>query len=256
MANKKTKKENTKPVSEEKQQYTQEELEFARINLRKNFNERFSKWAVMEPEDADDDFIAQAKKDLEDAVEDQKKKTYNIGDAADGIALKTAEFLKEWNEKFNYWEKGSWRGLIRFNVVISEIIEKLKADDKMNLDIDYQTLIFLYNSMMNPSGIGLDTARQMAIFENYNEETDAPFEENIPVTYSGVLSKIIEHINYLGGIDKKLNILRTRLQYAYMGLKMTLKVTEIEEFVEFNDAVTDNGVAEATEEEIPDPDKN
>ena len=41
-----------------------------------------------------------------------------------------------------------------------------------------------------------------------------------------------------------------------MGLKMTLKVTEIEEFVEFNDAVTDNGVAEATEEEIPDPDKN
>ena len=137
MANKKTKKENTKPVSEEKQQYTQEELEFARINLRKNFNERFSKWAVMEPEDADDDFIAQAKKDLEDAVEDQKKKTYNIGDAADGIALKTAEFLKEWNEKFNYWEKGSWRGLIRFNVVISEIIEKLKADEKMNLDIDY-----------------------------------------------------------------------------------------------------------------------
>ena len=91
---------------------------------------------------------------------------------------------------------------------------------------------------------------------NYNEETDAPFEENIPVTYSGVLSKIIEHINYLGGIDKKLNILRTRLQYAYMGLKMTLKVTEIDEFVEFNDAVTDNGVAEATKEEIPDPDKN
>ncbi len=252
MANKKIKKENTKAANEEKQEYSQEELEFARISLRKNFNEKFSKWAVMEPEDADDDFIAVAKKDLEDAIENQKKKTYNIGDAADGIALKTAEFLKDWNNKFNYWEKGSWRGLIRFDVIISEIIEKLKQDDKLNLDIDYQTLIFLYNSMMNPNGIGYESACQMAKFENYNIETDAPYEENIPVTYSGVLSKIIEHIKYLGGIDKKLNILRTRLQYAYMGLKMTLKINEIEEFIEFNDAVTNTGVEEATKEEIPD----
>lgn len=250
MANKKIKKENTKPA-EEKQEYTKEELEFARISLRKNFNEKFSKWAVMEPEDADDDFIAQAKKDLEDAVEDQKKKTYDIGTNEDGLALKTAQFLKEWNEKFNYWEKGSWRGLIRFNVVIEGLIDELKKDDKKHLEIDYQTLIFLYNSMMNPNGIGLASARQMAVFENYNEETDAPFEENVPVTYSGILSKIIEHVKYLGGIDKKLNILRTRLQYAYMGLKMTLKVSDIEEFVEFNDAVTDNGVSEATEEAIP-----
>ena len=45
---------------------------------------------------------------------------------------------------------------------------------------------------------------------------------------------------------------RQRLQFAYMGLKMTLKISEIEEFVQFNDAVTDNGVASATEEVIPD----
>ena len=245
MANKKTKKENTKPASEEKQQYTQEELEFARINLRKNFNERFSKWAVMEPEDADDDFIAQAKKDLEDAVEDQKKKTYNIGDAADGIALKTAEFLKEWNEKFNYWEKGSWRGLIRFNVVISEIIEKLKADDKMNLDIDYQTLIFLYNSMMNPNGIGLESARAMAVLENYDEENDAPFETESPVTYSGILEKVKMHTDGLKATDKKLVILKQRLELAYGGLKMNLKISSIEEFVEFCDAINAENITDS-----------
>lgn len=246
---KKIKKEE-KPVEEPKQEYTKEELEFARINLRKNFNEKFSKWAVMEPEDADDDFIASAKKDLENAVDEQKVRTYSIGGAEDGIALKTAQFLKEWNEKFNSWEKGSWRGLIRFNAVIDGKIKELEADEKKDFEIDYQTLIFLYNSMMNPSGIGLESARVMAVFENYNEETDAPFEENIPVTYSGILSKVIEHVKFLGGVDKKLNILRTRLQYAYMGLKMTLKISEIEEFVEFNDAVTDTGVADATEETI------
>ena len=50
-----------------------------------------------------------------------------------GLALKTAEFLKTWNENFNHWEKGSWRGVIRFNIVIDKHIAELKADDKKPL---------------------------------------------------------------------------------------------------------------------------
>ena len=238
----------------EQPEYSEEQLEFARINMRKQFNERFSKWAEIEPENADDAYIEQVKKELEDAVETQKKAVYNIGSHEDGLALKTAEFLKTWNEHFNSWEKGSWRGLIRFNVVIEGIIEALKTDDTKDLEIDYQTLIFLYNSMMNPSGIGLETARKMAEFENYNEATDGPFEENIPVTYSGILSKVNEHVATLGAIDKKLNILRQKLQLAYMGLRMNLKISELEEFVEFNNVITNQGVADATKEEMPDRD--
>ena len=45
--------------------------------------------------------------------------------------------------------------------------------------------------MGEPKGTGLETARQMAKFENYNEETGKVFEEDIPVTYSGVLEKIL-----------------------------------------------------------------
>lgn len=229
---------------------SKEQIEFARINMRKNFNERFSKWAIIEQEDADDAYIEQVKKELEDAVETQKAVKYKIAEPEDGLALKTAEFLKTWNDNFNHWEKGSWRGVIRFNVVIGKHIDELKADDKKPLEIDYQTLIFLHNSMMSPSGMGLASARKMAEFENYNEETDGPFEENIPVTYSGVLIKINEHVANLRAIDKKLNILQQKLQLAYAGLRMTLKISELEEFVEFSDAITNTNVAENTDEVV------
>ena len=234
---------------------SKEQLEFARINMRKNFNERFSKWAIIEPEDADDAYIAEAKKELEDAVETQKAVKYKIADPEDGLALKTAEFLKTWNENFNHWEKGSWRGVIRFNIVIDKHIAELKADDKKPLEIDYQTLIFLHNSMMTPSGMGLASARKMAEFENYNEETDGPLEENIPVTYSSVLIRINEHVANLRAIDKKLNILQQKLQLAYAGLRMTLKISELEEFVEFCDVITNTNVAENTDEVVSEAEK-
>ena len=53
-------------------------------------------------------------------------------------------------------------------------------------------------------------------------------------------------------VEEKLNVLRQRVQLAYAGLKMTIKVTELEEFVEFHDAITSTGVEDATEEVIPD----
>ena len=37
--------------------------------------------------------------------------------------------------------------------------------------------------------------------------------------------------------DKKMNILRNRLDFAYAGVRMNLKVNDLEEFVAFNDAL-------------------
>jgi hypothetical protein len=230
------------------EQPSEEQLEFARINTRKEFNKKFSKWAEIEPENADDDFIALAKKEFEDEVEVHKNEKFKIVSAEDGLALKYAEFLREWNAKFNKWEKGMWRGIIRFEQVIGKIVDELKADDKKDFEIDYATLIFLYNAMMTPNGVGLESARTMAKFENYNEETDAPFEENIPVTYSGIVSIILEKVKYLGAVDKKLNIMKQRVELAYAGLRMKFKISSLEEFIEFNDAITKENMP--TDEEI------
>ena len=217
---------------------TEEQKEYARVTVRNEFNKKFSKWAEIDPVNATDDDIAQAKKDFEDCLNANKNKKYMLAPHDDGLALTTAKFLKDWNAKFNTWEKGSWRGLIQFDKVITKIITELEGDKNKDFEIDYSTLIFLYQSMGDPKGTGLDTAREMAKFENYNEETGKVFEEDIPVTYSGILEKVNLEVKNLSNIDKKLTILKERVNLAYAGLKMNLKISDIEEFIEFHEAIT------------------
>lgn len=227
---------------------TPEQLEYARMTFKKNFNERFSKWAEIEDEPADDDYIAQCKKEFDDEVELNKNRKFLIATADDGLAVKTAEFLKTVNAEANAWAKGSWRGVIMFDRVISEIIEELKADATKDFEIDYTTLVFLHQTMMAPYGVGLKEALRMAEWENYNPETDEPYEEDAPVTYSGVLEKILNYVNELGAIDKKLVILRERWLTANAGLRTNLKVSTLEEFVEYSNAVVASDVNAPTEE--------
>lgn len=217
---------------------TEEQKEYARVTVRNEFNKKFSKWAEIDPVNATDDDITQAKKDFEDCLNANKNKKYMLATHDDGLALTTAKFLKDWNAKFNTWEKGSWRGLIQFDKVITKIITELEGDKNKDFEIDYSTLIFLYQSMGDPKGTGLDTAREMAKFENYNEETGKVFEEDIPVTYSGILEKVNLEVKNLSNIDKKLTILKERVNLAYAGLKMNLKISDIEEFIEFHEAIT------------------
>ena len=142
------------------------------------------------------------------------------------------------------WENGSWRGVIHFDRIISKIVSELIADSNKDFEIDYSTLIFLYQSMGTPKVSGIVSARKMAEFENYNEETGKVFEENIPVTYSGILEKIQIAVKGLANIDKKLTILKERVNLAYACLKMNLKISEIEEFLEFHKAINAQAVAE------------
>lgn len=220
---------------------TEEQIEYARIQTRKAFNEQFSKWAEIDNNEwADDDFIASAKKDFEDALEQNKKAKFCLGKAEDGNAVRTAEFLKDWGENFITWEKGMWRGVITFNKIITKLLNELndKKSDVKDFEVDYSTLWFLYQTMMHPEGKGLESARLMAKMENYDEETDSPCEEDAPVTYSGILEKVKMNIDMLQANEKKLTILKERMNLAYAGLKMNLKISEIEEFIEFHNAIT------------------
>ena len=221
---------------------SEEQKEYARITVRKEFNENFSKWAEITEENATDDDIAQAKKEFEDCVEENKNKKYFIASHDDNVALNTAKFLKNWNTKYNKWTNGAWKGVIQFDRVIDKIITELEENKDKDLEIDYSTLIFLYQTMREPSGCGIESAREMAKFENYNEETGNAFEEDIPITYSGILERVLNEVKNLSNIDKKLTILKERVNLAYAGLKMNLKITELEEFLEFHEAITAKSV--------------
>lgn len=218
-------------------EYTEEQKEYARMTVRKEFNENFSKWATIADENATDEDIAKAKADFEEAVEETKKRTYTIAKAEGGCALRAAVLLKQWNMHLNAWQNGEWRGVAALNKYLDEKIDELEDNKDLDLVVDYQTLVFLYNTMSRPVGYGLETATMMAKFENYDLEKLEVIEVEYPVTFSGILEKVQTECSILTNIDKKLTILKERVNLAYAGLNMVLKITELEEFIEFADAI-------------------
>ena len=69
----------------------------------------------------------------------------------------------------------------------------------------------------------------------------------VPKLHS-VKNVIINDFNFavkgLANINKKLTILKERVNLAYAGLKMNLKISEIEEFIEFHKAINAQAVAD------------
>ena len=209
--------------------------------FRKDMREKFDKWIEVFDEEATPEDVANAKKEFDDEVAKYANQTYVIMDQG---ALEYAELLKRWNATLNHWEKGTWKGMIMFDKVISELIEKYKADHTLPLEVDYATLMYLYQTMSNPAGTGLESARAMAELEGFDPITADKKDEENYVTYSHILQNILDVIRNLVNIDKKLKLMRERINIATAGIKFNWKITELEEFIELHDAWIGEAVPE------------
>lgn len=226
-------------------EFTEEQKEYARMNVRTEFNKKFSKWASIADEDATDEDIEKAKADFNAAVDETKARTYTLATTEGDCAKRAAKILNAWNTKLNVWGASAWRGVIAFDKFINEFIESKESKD---LVVDYNTLVFLHQQMQTPYGVGFEAAMLMAELENFDTEKNEVKEVEYPVTYSGILEKINTEVAMLSNIDKKLTILRERVNLAYAGLRMDLKISELEEFIEFNDAMIHETVANESAE--------
>lgn len=210
-----------------------EQLKKLHEKFRKDMREKFDKWINVYDEEATPEDVAEAKKQFDEEVEKYRNQTFVI---MEKDALQYAELLKKWNATLNHWEKGTWKGMLMFDKVISELIEKYKVDASLPLEIDYATLMYLYQTMSNPTGNGLESARLMAEFEGFDPMTVEKKDEENFVTYSHVLQNILDVIRNLVNIDKKLKLMRERINITMAGIKFDWKITELEEFIEFHDA--------------------
>ena len=214
-------------------QMTDEQLKKLHEKFRNDLREKFDKWLTVYDEEATKEDVDKAKAEFDEEVAKYANKTYVI---AEKDALAFAELLKKWNITMNHWEKGTWKGMLMFDKVISEAIEKYKADATLPFEVDYATLMYLYQTMSNPAGVGLESARAMAELEGFDlEKVEKKDDENF-VTYSHILQNVLEIIRQLANIDKKLKLMRERINIATAGIKFDFKITELEEFIELHDA--------------------
>lgn len=214
-------------------QMTDEQLKKLHEKFRNDLREKFDKWLTVYDEEATKEDVDKAKAEFDKEVAKYANKTYVI---AEKDALAFAELLKKWNATMNHWEKGTWKGMLMFDKVISEAIEKYKADATLPFEVDYATLMYLYQTMSNPAGVGLESARAMAELEGFDlEKVEKKDDENF-ITYSHILQNVLEIIRQLANIDKKLKLMRERINIATAGIKFDFKITELEEFIELHDA--------------------
>ena len=212
---------------------TDEQLKKLHEKFRNDLREKFGKWLTVYDEEATKEDVDKAKAEFDEEVAKYANKTYVI---AEKDALAFAELLKKWNATMNHWEKGTWKGMLMFDKVISEAIEKYKADATLPFEVDYATLMYLYQTMSNPAGVGLESARAMAELEGFDiEKVEKKDDENF-ITYSHILQNVLEIIRQLANIDKKLKLMRERINIATAGIKFDFKITELEEFIELHDA--------------------
>ena len=214
-------------------QMTDEQLKKLHEKFRNDLREKFGKWLTVYDEEATKEDIDKAKAEFDEEVAKYANKNYVI---AEKDALAFAELLKKWNATMNHWEKGTWKGMLMFDKVISEAIEKYKVDATLPFEVDYATLMYLYQTMTNPAGVGLESARAMAELEGFDlEKIEKKDDENF-ITYSHILQNVLEIIRQLANIDKKLKLMRERINIATAGIKFDFKITELEEFIELHDA--------------------
>ena len=214
-------------------QMTDEQLKKLHEKFRNDLREKFGKWLTVYDEEATKEDVDKAKAEFDEEVAKYANKTYVI---AEKDALAFAELLKKWNATMNHWEKGTWKGMLMFDKVISEAIEKYKADATLPFEVDYATLMYLYQTMSNPAGVGIESARAMAELEGFDiEKVEKKDDENF-ITYSHILQNVLEIIRQLANIDKKLKLMRERINIATAGIKFDFKITELEEFIELHDA--------------------
>ena len=214
-------------------QMTDEQLKKLHEKFRNDLREKFGKWLTVYDEEATKEDIDKAKAEFDEEVAKYANKTYVI---AEKDALAFAELLKKWNTTMNHWEKGTWKGMLMFDKVISEAIEKYKADATLPFEVDYATLMYLYQTMTNPAGVGLESARAMAELEGFDIEKVEKKDDDNFITYSHILQNVLEIIRQLANIDKKLKLMRERINIATAGIKFDFKITELEEFIELHDA--------------------
>ena len=223
-----------KKEQQENSELTNEQLVNARVEIRKSMKERFNKWMDVSDDEATEEDIKIARDDFDKEVAKYQNKKYVI---AKDNALQFAELLRTWNAKAISWEKGEWRGVIKFDTIISDIQKELHDNPEHTaLEVDYATLMYLHKTMTAPAGHGIEQARMMATLENYNPQTGEKNSEENPVTYNNILMGIIQQVQELAAADKKLKLMRERINIATAGIKFTWKITELEEFIELHDA--------------------
>jgi len=117
-----------------------------------NINDASTNANVNKPTDEE---IEQFKQNFENAVEQFQNTKYQIGDKTNGA--KYLSLIVEYLEFYAFWSKELWKGFIK----LDEELNTLKESNDSIIILTYQALEFTNHILTNPSGFGLQSAKNI-----------------------------------------------------------------------------------------------
>lgn len=99
--------------------------------------------------------VAQYKLDFDDAIAKFTETRFVISEPGSFRANEMHMFLMNYLKEFGMWSKTGWMGVIKME---EELNNAVALNTEKGLSLDYQSLEFCGYMLMNPGGIGYDSA--------------------------------------------------------------------------------------------------
>lgn len=132
------------------------------INNVEELKEKLAEAVKDNPNKPTEEEIKAAGEEFEYASKIFPTKMWEIGDEKQGRAF--CDYLKHYVRNRLFWTKNGWMGVVKLNEELQAAENLLNG--KEPLKIGYQALEFVYYSLMNPGGVGLQAAED---FESESE---------------------------------------------------------------------------------------
>jgi hypothetical protein len=144
------------------------------INNAEDLKKELKKAVENNPNKPTEEEIKAAAAEFESASKTFPSKLWEIGKVKDARTF--CDYLKHYVRNRLFWTKNGWMGVVKLNEELQAAENLLNGKEPLKLG--YQALEFVYYSLMNPGGIGLQTAQD---FESESENY-LPLMESVSIS--------------------------------------------------------------------------
>lgn len=134
------------------------------INTVKKLDEKLSKAIKDSKNKPSDEEVKEAQEKFEEASKNFSIKSWNIGESKDAQAH--IDYLNHFVANRLFWTKNGWMGVIKIDEELTDAENFIKTNTNSPLKLGYQAIEFIFYSLQNPGGIGLQAAKD---FEGENK---------------------------------------------------------------------------------------
>lgn len=180
------------------------------INNVEELKEKLSEAVEASPNKPSEEEIKAAGEEFEAAAKAFPVKMWEIGGNKD--AREYCSYLSHYVRNRLFWTKNGWMGVVKLDEELRAAENLLNGTEPLKLG--YQALEFVYYSLMNPGGVGLQSAQD---FESEGEQY-LPLMESVSVA----LNKAREEL-------KNIQFLQDKYAAMQQGFYLELEPAPIEE---------------------------